>query len=87
MNIEGVFNIKGRGTVVVVTTDVDVRMGQTLRRVSDGTEWRITSVERHAIPKRIEQKVGLCLAATTAPEPEEGDEVIVVGQHKGDERP
>lgn len=79
MRIDGVFQIKGRGTVATVTLDGSrVALGVTVRRVSDGAEWRVKGIDRFAIPRPPgpNDRVGLLVEGDARPEI--GDEIVVV---------
>lgn len=50
MKIDGVFTIKHRGPVVTGEWDGDaLAPGDTVRRVSDGSEWRVVGIERFVL--------------------------------------
>ncbi len=51
MQVDGVFEIARRGTTVTGTWDSNtpVRKGDTVRRKSDGAEWRVAGIEQFAM--------------------------------------
>lgn len=78
MRIEAIFQIKGRGTVLVCAPLTRPHMGSVLRH-EDGRRWLITSIEQRGLWRAGDQ-VGLLIrpAAEGQAEPVEGDEVEMV---------
>jgi hypothetical protein len=77
MKIDGVYEIKGRGTEVTTRLDDSVvANGTVIRRTSDGAEWIVRGIDRHPLPRPLMagDPVGFLL---------EGDAVPSVGDETG----
>ena len=79
MKIEGVYQVKGRGTVLGCSPTTRPHTGSILRH-ADGRVWLITGVERNCVPWSLGEKSGLLIrpAVDGQPEPVEGDDVEMV---------
>jgi len=79
VKIEGVYQIKGRGTVLGCSPTTRPHTGSILRH-ADGRVWLITGVERFCVPWSPGEKSALLIrpAADGQPEPVEGDDVEMV---------
>ena len=79
MKIEGVYQVKGRGTVLGCSPTTRPHTGSILRH-ADGRVWLITGVERFCVPWSPGEKAGLLIrpAAEGQAEPVEGDDVEMV---------
>lgn len=82
MRIDGVFHVKGRGLIATGTwTNGALSVGGTVRRVSDGAEWRVRAIDRFALyigrpfSNEASRRCGLLLDGDA--EPEIGDEIVV----------
>lgn len=65
----GVFNVRGRGNVFTckpdrIITMETVRIGLHVLRVRDAKLWTIIGVERHCIPPRADDTIGLLVRDT-----------------------